>query len=175
MLRASSAASMDELAAIIAAASGETLGTLILAVDSAEAAAVAAAGATAVICEGEARLAAEDGGGAPAPVDFGLWWDGSAGSLAGVRSAGFERVYIEDACAGDMVLGAGRCTALLSAAQSKKSSQWSGSMFGVSDNDPPERRNPLAWAQSKRQAREIMHESAKSRGLPPPQLRHGGK
>jgi len=44
-------------------------------------------------------------------------------------------------------------------------------MFGVSDDLPPERKNPVAWAQSKRQAREIMHESAASRGLPPPKLR----
>ena len=41
----------------------------------------------------------------------------------------------------------------------------------VGDNAPPEVRNPRMWAQSKRQSREIMHESAKSRGLPPPKLK----
>ena len=44
-------------------------------------------------------------------------------------------------------------------------------MFGVSENDGPEKRNPRMWAQSKRQAKEIMHESAASRGLPPPKLK----
>ena len=41
----------------------------------------------------------------------------------------------------------------------------------VGENAPPEQRNPRMWAQSKRQAREVMHESARSRGLPPPKLK----
>jgi len=45
-------------------------------------------------------------------------------------------------------------------------------MFGtVGENASPEQRNPRMWAQSKRQAREVMHESARSRGLPPPKLK----
>ena len=44
-------------------------------------------------------------------------------------------------------------------------------MFGVSGDLPPERKNPRVWAQSKRQARDIMHQSAADRGLPPPKLR----
>jgi len=41
----------------------------------------------------------------------------------------------------------------------------------VGENASPEQRNPRMWAQSKRQAREVMHESARSRGLPPPKLK----
>ena len=45
-------------------------------------------------------------------------------------------------------------------------------MFGtVGDGAPPEVRNRRMWDQSKRQAREIMHDSATSRGLPPPTLK----
>jgi hypothetical protein len=50
--------------------------------------------------------------------------------------------------------------------------EWGGSMFASTNADvaPPGVRNPRMWAQSQRQAREIMHESAKSRDLPPPKL-----
>ena len=46
-------------------------------------------------------------------------------------------------------------------------------MFAATNADaaPPSVRNPRAWAQSQRQAREIMHESASSRGLPPPKIK----
>jgi hypothetical protein len=56
--------------------------------------------------------------------------------------------------------------------QSKASRVYGGSMFGtVGENAGPEARNPRLWAQSKRQAREIQHDSASSRGLPPPSIK----
>jgi hypothetical protein len=171
LLRVSCVSSSSDLAAIVSGAAAESLGTMVIATTAKEVEAALAAQVTAIICEGEARMPAEPEGAAASVVGFGLWWDGKGQSLDAVRTDGFERVFIEDACAGDVSLGAARCLALIAKARSKKSSQWSGSMFGVSENDPPERKNALAWAQSKRQAREIMHESAASRGLPPPQLR----
>ena len=46
-------------------------------------------------------------------------------------------------------------------------------MFASTSSDvaPPAVRNPRMWQQSQRQAREIMHESAKSRGLAPPKIK----
>ena len=46
-------------------------------------------------------------------------------------------------------------------------------MFASTSGDvaTPAERNPRMWAQSQRQAREMMHESAKSRGLAPPKIK----
>ena len=100
-------------------------------------------------------------------------WDGSEEELKRLRDAGFRALLLEDACGGDVACGIGRCGALVRLARSNRSSKWSGSMFGATSDDvpPPSVRNPRMWAQSKRQAREIMHESAASRGLPPPKLK----
>ena len=80
-------------------------------------------------------------------------------------------LLLRDGCDGSVGDGRYRCEALIKASKSKRSKLLSGSMFGVSENDGPEKRNPRMWAQSKRQAKEIMHESAASRGLPPPKLK----
>jgi len=176
MVRSSALEGGAALADLVSAAEAEALRVVVLAGRAGEADAVAGAGAVAVVCEGDAceegaPAASAASAASPPPARFGSWWSGDAESLAALREAGLERVYLEDACDGDLVQGAGRCCALIAAARSKQSRQWSGSMFGVSGDAPPERRNPLAWAQSKRQAREIMHDSASSRGLPPPKLR----
>ena len=85
---------------------------------------------------------------------------------------GAGALLLRDACDGSVYYGTDRCAALIRLSQSKQSLVYGGSMFGtVGDNAPPEQRNPRMWAQSKRQSREIMHESAKSRGLPPPKLK----
>ena len=45
-------------------------------------------------------------------------------------------------------------------------------MFGATSQDStPAQRNPRLWAQSQRQAREMMDHSARSRELPPPKLK----
>jgi len=100
-------------------------------------------------------------------------WDGSDEELQRLRASGFGALLLEDACGGEVERGAPRCNALVRAARSKTSRTWSGSMFGATSGDviPPNQRNPRLWAQSQRQAREIMHESAASRGLPPPKLK----
>jgi len=122
MLRVSSVPSTSELAAIVSGAAAESLGTVVLATTAAEVEAALAADVTAIICEGDARLPATREGTAASTAEFGLWWDADARSLDAVRSAGFDRVFIEDACAGDVTLGAARCVALISKARSKKSS-----------------------------------------------------
>ena len=98
-------------------------------------------------------------------------WEGDADELDALREAGFGPLLLRDGCDGSVGDGRYRCEALIKASKSKRSKLLSGSMFGVSENDGPEKRNPRMWAQSKRQAKEIMHESAASRGLPPPKLK----
>jgi hypothetical protein len=113
MLRVSSVPSSTELAAIVSGAAAESLGTIVLATTCAEVEVALAAEVTAIICEGEARLPAAREGTAAAIAGFGLWWDGDARSLEAVRSAGLDRIFIEDACAGDVTQGAARCVSLI--------------------------------------------------------------
>ena len=74
---------------------------------------------------------------------------------------------------GDVAAGAAYCESRVRAHRSKASKEWGGSMFASTSSDvaPPAVRNPRMWQQSQRQAREIMHESAKSRGLAPPKIK----
>uniref|UniRef100_A0A6S9S8H7 Uncharacterized protein n=2 Tax=Chrysotila carterae TaxID=13221 RepID=A0A6S9S8H7_CHRCT len=99
-------------------------------------------------------------------------WDGDAERLDELRAAERRSIYLNNACDGDARNGAARCEMLIKEALTKRSRSWSGSMFGVSGDATPAQRNPRMWAQSKRQAKEIMHDSATSRGLPPPKLRN---
>ena len=119
--------------------------------------------------------AAADADAAAAAADDGVAvlgdWEGDADELDALREAGFGPLLLRDGCDGSVGDGRYRCEALIKASKSKRSKLLSGSMFGVSENDGPEKRNPRMWAQSKRQAKEIMHESAASRGLPPPKLK----
>ena len=137
----------------------------------------AAAGAIAVACafsvsqpEAEALALAADGA-APTVVLGG--WDGDGDTLQRLRDAGFTNALLLDGCGGDIRAGGGWCASRVTSFKTKASRQWGGSMFGSTSDDaaPPGARNPRAWAQSQRQAREIMHESAKSRGLAPPKLK----
>ena len=66
----------------------------------------------------------------------------------------------------------GWCESRVKLFRSKASRQWGGSMFGATSQDStPAQRNPRLWAQSQRQAREMMDHSARSRELPPPKLK----
>ena len=123
-------------------------------------------GVAAVVCDADAAAAAADAGVAVLGD-----WEGDADELDALREAGFGPLLLRDGCDGSVGDGRYRCEALIKASKSKRSKLLSGSMFGVSENDGPEKRNPRMWAQSKRQAKEIMHESAASRGLPPPKLK----
>ena len=100
-------------------------------------------------------------------------WDGEDETLPELRGAGFGAMLLLDGCRGDLAANAAWCESRVRTFRSKASSQWGGSMFASTSSDvaPPSVRNPRAWAQSQRQAREMMHESAASRGLPPPKLK----
>jgi len=151
---------------VAAAAAAEGLEVLAWARGGDAYAAAAAAGVAAVVCDADAAAAAADDGVAVLGD-----WEGDADELDALREAGFGPLLLRDGCDGSVGDGRYRCEALIKASKSKRSKLLSGSMFGVSENDGPEKRNPRMWAQSKRQAKEIMHESAASRGLPPPKLK----
>ena len=150
------------------------LDVLALVGSMADGAAAEAAGACAVVYEaGFERSEGADGsadkGDATVRVES---WEGDEEGLHELREQGAGALLLRDACDGSVYYGTDRCAALIRLSQSKQSLVYGGSMFGtVGDNAPPEQRNPRMWAQSKRQSREIMHESAKSRGLPPPKLK----
>ena len=91
--------------------------------------------------------------------------------MTALRDAGFQSMLLVDGCGGD-VGGAGAAWAesRVRVHRSKASAQWGGSMFASTSGDaaPPSAPNPRMWAQSQRQAKEIMHDSAVNRGLKPP-------
>ena len=154
--------------ALLAASIAAGLDCLVVAGDAEVAATAAAAGAAAVACAYE--------GATPADVDVPAVlaaWDGEDDGLAEQRASGFEAMVLIDGCRGDIAANGAWCESRVGAFRSKASKQWGGSMFASTSSDvaPPSVRNPRAWAQSQRQAREIMHESAASRGLPPPKLK----
>ena len=117
--------------------------------------------------EGEAG---GEGGGERRVIELGCW-DGAEEKLERLRDAGFGGVLLENACDGSIVHGLGRCGTLIRWALSNRSPMARGGIFGSSNVQPPSERNPRLWAQSMRQAREIMHESAASRNLPAPKLK----
>ena len=97
---------------------------------------------------------------------------GDDDELYALREAGFEALLLVDGCVGDIGANAGWCESRVKLFRSKASRQWGGSMFGAtSDDSTPAQRNPRLWAQSQRQAREMMVESARSRDLPAPKLK----
>ena len=156
-----------ELVVVVDQLTALGLGSLVFARDAGEHERAVAAGAAAVVCDyaGAAADGGDDGAVLVRP------WDGDADELAALRSDGSGgALLLRDGCAGSIRDGRDRCAFLVREARSKRSSKWAGSMFGVSDGAPPSARNPRMWAQSKRQAREIMHDSAAKRGLPPPKL-----
>ena len=150
---------------------------IVIAEDEAAHAAAAAAGAVAVACDypvGSWTSVSEIGGDegvGPAPVALGAW-GGDGDEMYALREAGFEGQLLIDGCLGDIGANAPWCESRVKLFKSKASRQWGGSMFGAtSDDSTPATRNPRLWAQSQRQAREMMHESAKSRDLPAPKLK----
>lgn len=152
-------------AEIVAAATSEQLESLILARSIEEVEIATAAGACAVICAFDGATATLAG----AAHTVGEW-EGEDEELQDLRAKGFKALFLRDGCYGDVRGNGAYCASRVRLALSKKSLQWGGSMFGATSNDvvPPAQRNPRMWAQSQRQAKEIMHESAKSRGLPTP-------
>ena len=161
-------------AELVAGARQAGLDVLALVGGQADGASAEAAGACAVVYETSAERpepsgAADGDDSAAVRIDS---WEGDEEGLYALREQGAGALLLRDACDGSVHYGTDRCTSLIRLSQSKQSLVYGGSMFGtVGDNAPPEQRNPRMWAQSKRQSREIMHESAKSRGLPPPKLK----
>ena len=159
---------------LVAGARQAGLDVLALVGSPTDGASAEAAGACAVVYETgadrpEPNGAADDVDSSAVRIDS---WEGDEEGLYALREQGAGALLLRDACDGSVYYGTDRCTSLIRLAQSKQSLVYGGSMFGtVGDNAPPEQRNPRMWAQSKRQSREIMHESAKSRGLPPPKLK----
>jgi len=177
-------ASGASLGEVVAATAAEGLALLALAADDASQTAAATAGATAVVCVSPdteaAPLSATSGSAEKTCVVVGAW-DGDEEGLQQLRDAGFNAALLLDGCGGDIASGRAWCESRVRVFRSKASKSWGGSMFGSTSSDvaPPGARNPRMWAQSQRQAREIMHESAKSRGLPAPKIKRnsvlGGK
>lgn len=100
-------------------------------------------------------------------------WDGDDDALVAARETGCTKFILMDGCGGELAPpNVAWCEGRVRSFRTQKSSQWGGSMFASTNGDvaPPGVRNPRMWAQSQRQAREIMYESAKSRDLPPPKL-----
>lgn len=162
------AADADLLCRLLEIASAAGLESLVLAGTEKAAGVAQAGGATAVARNyPEARPAAAD-----EAVVLGVW-DGDDAALARLREAGFDGLLLLDGCGGNVAAGAAYCESRVRAHRSKASKAWGGSMFASTSADvaPPSARNPRMWAQTQRQAREIMHESAKSRGLPPPNIK----
>jgi hypothetical protein len=132
-------------------------------------------GAAAVVCAFDDERAAASGSTGSAAADTVRLraWDGDDDALTAAREAGFTKFVLLDGCGGELAPpNAAWCEGRVRAFRTQKSSQWGGSMFASTNSDvaPPGVRNPRMWAQSQRQAREIMYESAKSRDLPPPKL-----
>lgn len=168
--------------ALVAAARLEGLELLAFTADPTDGVTLEAAGACAVVYEqGPPSLDEEQGSeqgevveadGAKPTVRLAAW-EGDAESLDELRDQGASALLLRDACGGAVdPMGAARCAALVRLSQSKQSRTWGGSMFGtIGENAPPEVRNRRLWDQSKRQAKEMMHASAESRGLPRPTLK----
>ena len=97
-------------------------------------------------------------------------WDGSRDAIDALRAAGCGALFARVDCSDGLRDGLFGCQALMAEATSKRSRTWSGSMFGTSGEAGPAERNARLWAQSKRAAKEIQHDSAVSRGLKPPKL-----
>ena len=176
-LRCADVGGADELREALEATCAAGLESLVLAGSPELLGIATAAGATAVACvyaeaskESAEEAGAKSDGAAPAMLGA---WDGEDDELARLRDAGFSAMLLLDGCGGDVAAGAGYCESRVRAFRSKASNQWGGSMFASTNSDvaPPSARNPRMWAQSQRQAREIMHESAASRGLPPPKIK----
>ena len=162
-----------EAEAAVARARQADLDVLALVGSEADGALAEAAGACAVVYDAGAapplEQADETAAAAAVRVDT---WAGDEEGLYALREQGAGALLLRDACEGSVYYGTERCAALIRLSQSKQSLVYGGSMFGtVGENASPEQRNPRMWAQSKRQAREVMHESARSRGLPPPKLK----
>ncbi len=179
-VRCDEAAAVDGgLEALLEASSAASLDVLVL-VDSAAARARAlAAGAALVACDyamadgASAEPSADgDGGDGGGGVCLGVW-TGDDDELFELRDRGYSVVLLADGVGADLRSGSAWCEGRVRAALSKGSRQWSGSMFGATSDEvvPPSQRNPRLWAQSQRQAREMMVESARSRDLPPPTLK----
>ena len=164
---------VGEAEAAVARARQADLDVLALVGSEADGALAEAAGACAVVYDAGAapplEQADETAAAAAVRVDT---WAGDEEGLYELREQGAGALLLRDACEGSVYYGTERCAALIRLSQSKQSLVYGGSMFGtVGENASPEQRNPRMWAQSKRQAREVMHESARSRGLPPPKLK----
>ena len=131
----------------------------------------AAGGAAAIACDYE-TAAASASSEAEDVIVLGAW-DGDDDELARLRAAGFGGLLLLDGVGGEIADGAPYCEGRVRAHRSKASKEWGGSMFASTSSDAatPEQKNPRLWAQSQRQAREIMHESARSRGLAPPKIK----
>ena len=168
--------------ALVAAARLEGLELLAFAADPADGVTLEAAGVCAVVYEqGPPSLDEEQQGGEQSEVEADdakpavrlAAWEGDSEGLDELREQGASALLLRDACGGAVdPQGAARCAALVRLSQSKHSRTWGGSMFGtIGENAPPEVRNRRLWDQSKRQAKEMMHESAASRGLPRPNIK----
>lgn len=161
--------SVLETEAVLAASDAAGMACVVVAGDPDIAELASTNGAVAISCAYEGA-APEHVGGDSATLGA---WDGEDETLPELRGAGFGAMLLLDGCRGDLAANAAWCESRVKAFRSKASSQWGGSMFASTSSDvaPPSVRNPRAWAQSQRQAREMMHESAASRGLPPPKLK----
>lgn len=173
-VRCADAESASSLAVLVDAAGAAQLECLVLAGVPEVLDAAQAAGATAVACdyameESGAPLSADD---SAATVILGAW-GGEDEELAQLRDAGWSAMLLLDGVGGEVAAGADYCEGRVRAFRSKASKAWGGSMFASTSGDAstPSGRNPRLWAQSQRQARELMHESAKSRGLSAPKLK----
>ena len=159
------------LTALLEDASAAKLEAMVIAGTEEASTLADAGGAAAIACEYEGAAAAAAASSTSA-VRLGAW-DGDDDALAAKREEGFSAFLLLDGCGGDVAPpNAAWCEGRVRAFRSKASSQWGGSMFASTNSDvqPPSVRNPRMWAQSQRQAREIMHESARSRDLPPPKI-----
>ena len=165
------ASSIDILDTLAVAVNTEELLLVVIAADAESRVAAVASGAAVVVCDYEDAAPTADNA-PPAGSVVICAWDGEDETLQTLRDAGFGAMILVDGCGGDIASGAAWCESRVRAFQSKASKQWGGSMFGATNDDvaPPSVRNPRMWAQSQRQAREVMHESARSRGLPAPKI-----
>jgi hypothetical protein len=159
----------DALTALLEESANAQLECLVIAGAEAIAKLAEEGGAAAVVC----TFDNEEGGAAATDTVRLRAWDGDDDALTAAREAGFTKFALLDGCGGELAPpNAAWCEGRVRAFRTQKSSQWGGSMFASTNSDvaPPGVRNPRMWAQSQRQAREIMYESAKSRDLPPPKL-----
>lgn len=181
MVRCADDDSLDAMRGVITAATAAGLESIVVAGSEVLRAAANEAGATAVACAFPDAAVDKDQEGTSSDgvaIQLGAW-DGDTEKLKVLRERGFCAMLLLDGCAGEIKgqYASAWCEQCASVLRSKQNSEFAGMAGSLGPTHfgepapPPEKRNPRLWAQSQRQAREMMHESARSRGLPDPKLK----